>query len=65
MKETTGKKSVRSILAELAAGEKVTFPAERTSYLRACCTNFGFEWDRKFSTSTNREDRTITVTRIA
>lgn len=58
-------KSVRSMLAELGVGEAATFPAERTSYLRACCTNFAFEWNKKFSTRTNREERTITVTRTA
>ena len=58
------KKSVRSQIHELEIGGHLTFPAERTSYLRAACTNIGFECDRKFSTSTNRVDRTITVTRI-
>lgn len=58
-------KSVRSQIHELEVGDKATFDASRTSYIRAACTNFGFEWARKFSTSTDREKRTITVTRIA
>lgn len=57
-------KSLRSQIHELEVGEKAVFPASRTSYIRASCTNFGFEWNRKFSTSTNRVDRTITVKRI-
>lgn len=57
-------KSVRNQIHELEVGDKAVFPASKTSYLRAACTNFGFEWNRKFSTSTNRETRTITVTRV-
>lgn len=60
-----GPTSVRGQLYQLLVGESVVFDASRTSYIRSNCTNFGFEWDRKFSTSTDREKRTITVTRIA
>ena len=59
------KKSVRSQLKEMHIGDKAIFDASRTSYVRAACTNCGFEWERKFSTSIDREKRTITVTRIA
>lgn len=59
------RKSVRSQIHELEIGDQATFDASRTSYIRAACTNFGFEWERKFSTSIDREKRTITVTRIA
>lgn len=58
------KKSVRSQIHELEVGDKATFDASRTSYIRASCTNFGFEWERKYSTSTDRKTRTITVTRV-
>ena len=57
------KKSVRSQLKELEIGAKATFDACRTSYVRAVCTNCGFEWNRHYSTQINRENRTITVTR--
>lgn len=57
--------SVRGQLHALKVGESAVFEASRTSYIRSNCTNFGFEWDRKFSTSTDREARTITVTRVA
>lgn len=58
------KKSVRSQIHDLKLGDKATFDASRTSYIRASCTNFGFEWGRKYSTSTDRKARTITVTRV-
>ena len=56
--------SVRSQIHNLKVGDKATFDASRTSYIRASCTNFGFEWARKYSTSTDRKTRTITVTRV-
>ena len=56
---------VLTTLRELEIGESVTYPAERTSYLRSACTQFGFEWGKKFTTTTNREENTITATRIA
>lgn len=58
------KRSVRSQIHDLEVGDKATFDASRTSYIRASCTNFGFEWGRKYSTSTDRKARTITVTRV-
>lgn len=58
------KKSVRSQIHDLEIGDKATFDASRTSYIRAACTNFGFEWARKFATATDRKTRTITVTRV-
>lgn len=57
------RKSVRSQIHELEIGDKATFDASRTSYIRAACTNFGFEWNRHYSTQINRKNRTITVTR--
>ena len=43
--------------------ESAAHDACRTSYVRAVCTNCGFEWNRHYSTQINRENRTITVTR--
>ena len=47
-----------------AVGEELTVPVSRSSYLKSICVSFGLQWDKKFSTSTNREQRTITATRI-
>lgn len=63
-KKMEEKKSVRGQLHELAIGEKVSFPADKTSYVRSSCTNFAFEWNRKFTTATDKVARIITVTRI-
>lgn len=58
------KKSLLGQLSNLAVGEKLTVPVSRSSYLKSICVSFGLQWDKKFSTSTNREQRTITAIRI-
>lgn len=57
-------KSMLSTLRELGLNEAVTFPVERMSSVKTICTNFGLQWGKQFSTKTNREARTITVTRV-
>lgn len=59
------KKSLLGQLSSLEIGEELTVPVSRSSYLRSICTGFGLEWDKKFSTTINREQRTITATRIS
>lgn len=59
------KKSLLGQLSNLAVGEELTVPVSRSSYLKSICVSSGLQWDKKFSTSTNREERTITATRIS
>lgn len=64
MKENTPKSpSLRGAIRTLPLGGSVTFPAERTCYLRSNCSAIGFELSRRFTTRIDREARTITVTR--
>ena len=61
------RESNESLLGQLAAlrvGEELTVPVSRSSYLRSICTSFGLQWDKRFSTATDRERRTITATRV-
>ncbi len=58
------KNSLLGQLSDLAVGEELTVPVSRCSYLKSICVSFGLQWDKKFSTSINREQRTITATRI-
>lgn len=58
------KKSLLGQLSDLAVGEELTVPVSRSSYLKSICVSFGLQWDKKFTTTTNREHRTITATRI-
>lgn len=51
-------------LRNLEVGERLTVPVSRSSYLKTICTRFGLQWDKRFSTATDREQRTITATRI-
>ncbi len=62
MTKTTDK-PVLSSLREMAIGDTLTFPISRASYIYSVCNRFGFQWEKKFKTATNREARTITVTR--
>lgn len=57
-----------SLLGQLSALEidgQLTTSVRRASHLRAICSSFGLQWGKKFSVSTNREQRTITATRIS
>ena len=58
-------KPILAALRELEIGESVTYPAERSSYLKSACSQFGFEWGKRFATSNNRDARTVTATRMA
>ncbi len=58
-------KPILTALREMEIGDSVTYPAERGSYLKSACSQFGFEWGKKFTTCNNRDDRTVTATRIA
>lgn len=63
--ENHPKKSLLGEVQKLNVGETLTVPVERLSYLKQICTTFGLQWDRKYTTSINREARTITATRLA
>lgn len=62
--ENQRKKSLLGQLNSLEVGEALTVSVSRSSYLKSICTSFGLQWDKKFTTTTNREQRTITATRI-
>lgn len=59
------KKTLLGQLRDLEVGEALTVSVSRSSYLKSICTSFGLQWDKTFSTTTNREQRTITATRIS
>lgn len=56
--------SILSTIRNLEVGESCTFPAAKANYLKSLCSNFGFEWGKRFTTSNNRTDSTVTATRI-
>ena len=58
-------KSVLGQLSELEVGAQLTLPVCRASYIRAICSSFGLQWNKKFSVRTDRCAGTITATRVA
>jgi len=59
----TKDKSVRQQLLEMVVGDTLTFSLDNLTSVRAACSNYGLQWDRKFLTQSNRDNRTLTVTR--
>lgn len=59
------KKSMLSQLREMKVADVLTFPLSKMSTIKTCCTMYGAQWDMKFSTSMNRQQKTIDVTRKA
>ena len=57
------KQTTVKTLSAMALGESVVFPAEKLMSVKSTCTQYGWMWDKKFSTHLNG-DRTFTVTRI-
>lgn len=64
MKESNKKTNLLGQLRTLSVGEELTVSVVRSSYLKTICVSFGLQWGKKFKTSVNREERTITATRI-
>lgn len=64
-KENDAEKPMLAVLRDLEVGESRPYPLERMSSLKTMCTNFGAQWNKTFSTKTDREKRIITVTRTA
>jgi hypothetical protein len=50
-------------LRQMNVGETKVYPISRTGVIRTMCARAGMEQEKQFSTSTNRTDRTISVTR--
>lgn len=62
--ETDIRKPLLAKLRELEIGESVSVPASRGTYLKSICSSFGFEWGKRFKTSNNRAENTVTATRV-
>lgn len=59
----TKEKSVRLQLKEMEIGDQIAFPLDKYSSIKSATSAYGLEWNRKYSTSSDRESRTVTVTR--
>lgn len=65
MVENTTQRPMRRIIDELGVSQCHPFPIEKMLVIRSCCSELGAISKKKFTTSLNREEGTITVTRIS
>lgn len=56
---------IRPALTALEVGDAVVFPISRLKSVRTQASELGAIFNRKFKTKTNRENQTITVSRIS
>ncbi len=59
------KKTITSELEIMQVNEKKEFPAELVMTLQSMASMLGFKWNRRYSTSIDRERRVVTVTRVS
>lgn len=64
-KSYKNEKPLRRTLVEMAVGDVVSFPIRRISVVRSTVSTLNLEMERHYSSRTNREDRTVDVTRNA
>lgn len=58
------KPPLRPVLRTMEVGQAVVFPLERASAVYSVIYSVSVQYDRKFTTRTDREARTLAVTRI-
>ena len=56
---------IRPALTALEVGDAVVFPIPRLKSVRTQASELGAIFNRRFKTKTNRENQTITVSRIS
>ena len=56
---------IRPALTALKIGESITFPISKLKSVRTQASELGAIFNRRFKTKTNRENQTITVSRIS
>ncbi|WP_288324420.1 hypothetical protein [uncultured Phocaeicola sp.] len=56
---------IRPALTALEMGDAVVFPISRLKSVRTQASELGAIFNRRFKTKTNRENQTITVSRIS
>lgn len=62
MTDTTQK--IRPLLLNLKVGESVAFPISRLKSVRTQASELGAIYERQFTTKMDRQERTVTVSRI-
>ena len=57
------KLTIAPLLKKMEINETIDFPIRKFNSVKNACSNYGLQYDRKFSTKMNREKQIITVTR--
>lgn len=55
---------MRQILMGMEVGDTVCFQITLINSVKVSCTQYGLQWGKRFTTHTNRPNRTIDVTRV-
>ena len=50
-------------LRDMEVHDELEFPIERAASVKACCSAFGLQWNKKFKTEVKRKERILKVTR--
>ena len=58
-------KGLVDTLRDMEVGDVEIFPASKYASVRACTSNYGFQWGKKFTLKANREEQNVSVTRIS
>jgi hypothetical protein len=56
---------IRPTIEALGVNQKVEFPIEKLRVVRVTASDLGLMFGRRYSTLTDRDERTVTVTRTA
>lgn len=62
--EEVREKPIRQTMQEMEIGDTIQFPITSLNTVRVSCTQYGLQWGKRFSTSINRTESTIDVTRV-
>lgn len=58
------KQTFTSEIEQMKVGDKKVYPALRCTSVRAMASMLGFRYNRKYTTESDKKNRTITITRI-
>lgn len=64
MEKKISNRPMREEIKNMEVNDVVTYPAAKLCSVKTTCSMLGFVLERKYKTRQNREDRTISVTRI-
>lgn len=63
MEQSDKNEPLTNQLINMEVGRQLAFPAERLNVVRVTACDIGFKYGRRYTTRTDRENRTVTVTR--